>query len=131
MGLFDKIFNNSKNESGTKLPWKTLDSLEGLDAAIKRSFEVPVVLFKHSTRCSISSMALHRLERAWDFAEGQGPEMYYLDLIAFRPVSAAIAERLKVYHESPQLVLIKNGEAVYDASHSDITMDELLEALQQ
>jgi bacillithiol system protein YtxJ len=132
MGLFDKIFNSDKKENkDTKLSWKTLDSLEGLEAAIKRSFEVPVVLFKHSTRCSISSMALHRLERAWNFAEGQEPEMYYLDLIAFRPVSAAIAEQLKVYHESPQLILVKNGEAIYDASHNDITIDELREALQQ
>jgi len=132
MGLFDKIFNNSnKNKSGAKLPWKTLDSLEGLEAAMNRSFEVPVVLFKHSSRCSISSMALHRLERDWDFTEGQEPEMYYLDLIAFRPVSVAIADRLKIYHESPQLILVRNGEAVYDASHNDIRLEELKEVLQK
>lgn len=128
MGLFDKIFNTDKKDD-KKLPWIHLKSIEELDKAIERSHEKAVVLFKHSTRCSISSMALHRLERAWDFPEGEGPEMYFLDLIAFRPVSNAIAEKLKVHHESPQLILVKNGEAVYDASHNYISMEELKEEI--
>jgi bacillithiol system protein YtxJ len=129
MGLFDKIFNSAKNESSSKLPWKKLESIDMLEAAIKRSFDLPVVIFKHSTRCSISSTALNRLERGWDFPAGEGPEMYYLDLIAFRQVSNAVADQLKVHHESPQLILVKNGEAVFDASHNYITMAELREEL--
>jgi bacillithiol system protein YtxJ len=126
MGLFNKIFNTDKKE-GNKLPWIALDSLEGLDKAIERSYEKAVAIFKHSTRCSISSMAMHRLERAWVFPEGEGPEMYFLDLIAYRQISAAIAEKLKVHHESPQIILIKNGEAIYDASHNYISYEELKE----
>ncbi len=128
MGLFDKIFNTDKKDD-KKLPWIHLKSIEELDKAIERSHEKAVVLFKHSTRCSISSMALHRLERAWDFPEGEGPEMYFLDLITYRTLSNAIAEKLKVHHESPQLILVKNGEAVYDASHNYISMEELKEEI--
>jgi bacillithiol system protein YtxJ len=74
-------------------------------------------------------MAKDRLERSWDFDEGSGPIMYYLDLISYRQISNEIAERLKVYHESPQLILIKSAEAIYDASHNYISITELKEAL--
>ncbi len=127
MGLFDKLFGEKTENS--RLQWKTLNSLEGLQSAIERSYQVPVVLFKHSTRCSISAVAKSRLERDWDFEQSQSPDIYYLDLIAYRAVSNAIAEQLSVYHESPQLILVKNGEVVYDASHSDIRVEELKEQL--
>ncbi len=108
--------------------WKTLDSIAGLEAIKSRSFETPCLIFKHSTRCEISAIAKHRLESGWDF----GPEIlepFFLDLIAFRPVSSAIAEDFEVHHESPQALLIQNGECIFDASHLDISVDELREAL--
>jgi bacillithiol system protein YtxJ len=129
MGLFDKIFGSSKNEASSKLQWISLDNMEMLENAIEASHLQAVVLFKHSTRCSISSMAKDRLERSWDFAEGSGPAMYYLDLISHRQISNEIAERFKVHHESPQLILLKNAEAIYDASHNYISLEELKEAL--
>lgn len=129
MGIFDKIFNSSKNQAKSKLEWIELDSMEKLENAIETSYSQAVVLFKHSTRCSISSMAKDRLERSWDFDEGNGPIMYYLDLISYRQISNDIAERLKVHHESPQLILIKSAEAIYDASHNYISITELKEAL--
>jgi len=129
MGIFDKIFNSTKKEAKNKLEWIELDSMEKLENAIEASHMQAVVIFKHSTRCSISSMAKDRLERSWDFDEGSGPIMYYLDLISYRQISNEIAERLKVYHESPQLILIKSAEAIYDASHNYISITELKEAL--
>jgi len=130
MGLFNKLFNGSKQEPSSQINWNALNELPMLDKAIALSHEQPVVLFKHSTRCSISSMAKNRLERGWDFEEGQGPTMYLLDLIAYRPISNAIASELGVIHESPQLILLKNGKVVMYSSHSAISVDGIHKALE-
>jgi bacillithiol system protein YtxJ len=84
----------------------------------------PQVIFKHSSRCSISSMAKNRLER-----DAQPPDIdfYFLDLLAHRQLSHKVADVFKITHESPQVLLIKNGQCVYDESHSGITMNEILE----
>ncbi len=124
MSFFNKIFGDSSEEKTDKLAWKVLQTQEELDAIIARSTEVPCAIFKHSTRCSISSMAKGRLERQWDLTDEQ-VEVYYLDLIAFRPVSNRIAEVLEVEHQSPQLILLKEGKAVFDTSHNAISVDAL------
>jgi len=108
------------------MDWKVIESAKDLNAIVERSNEVPCLIFKHSTRCSISSMAKYRLEDDWNF-ENEKLEAYYLDLISYRNISKEIAERFKVHHESPQVLLIKNGECTYDASHLDITVSELHE----
>lgn len=95
-----------------------------LEAIVERSNSVPCLLFKHSTRCEISSMAKHRLESKWDLNDDE-VEPYFLDLLKCRPISAAIADKFGVYHESPQVLLISNGECIYDASHLDISVNEL------
>ena len=104
--------------------WIPLTQLEQLSSIKELSATKPQIIFKHSTRCSISSMALTRLERATEIPTA---DFYYLDLIAYRTVSNAIAEEFNVYHESPQVLLIKNGECIYDESHSGISMDEIAE----
>ncbi|MGX5817274.1 bacillithiol system redox-active protein YtxJ [Chitinophaga lutea] len=104
--------------------WIALESEEQLNAIQERSFDHPVVIFKHSTRCSISGMVKTRLERS---AEPEGLEFYYLDLIRYRSVSNRIAELYGVEHESPQVLLIRNGECIYDESHTAISMEELAE----
>jgi bacillithiol system protein YtxJ len=104
--------------------WITLNTIDQLDLIKEASFSKPQVIFKHSTTCSISNMAFSRFERA------EAPEtidFYYLDLLSYRPVSSAIAEKFQVHHESPQVLLIKNGECTYDESHYGIMMDELVE----
>lgn len=83
------------------------------------------VVFKHSTRCSISSMVKNRLERELN----ENIDIYYLDLIKYRNVSNLIAQRSGVTHESPQVIVFKNGQSVYDASHTGIMADELLDVL--
>lgn len=102
--------------------WILLNTEEQLSEIIKRSHEKPQAIFKHSTRCSISSMVKSRLEKN-TFPETI--DFHFLDLIAFRPLSNKIAEDLKVYHESPQVLLLKNGECIYDESHMAIRMDDL------
>ncbi len=106
--------------------WKAFTNEEDLEAIKKRSNEKPQVIFKHSTRCSISSMAKGRLERS---TAPDSIDFNYLDLIAHRNISAKIAEMFSVEHESPQILIIKNGECVYDESHNAISMDEIVEAI--
>ncbi|MFY8024229.1 MAG: bacillithiol system redox-active protein YtxJ [Sediminibacterium sp.] len=104
--------------------WISLTDMAQLDSINKNSFDTPQVIFKHSTRCSISSMALNRLEREEAPAN---TDFYYLDLIKYRDISNAIADQFNVYHESPQILVIKNGECIYDESHQGINMNEITE----
>jgi bacillithiol system protein YtxJ len=106
--------------------WKTLNSLEQLEDIIALSDNKPVLILKHSTRCSISEVVKKRLERSWP--EDCVIEPFYLDLLTYRPVSNAITELFLVEHASPQVLLIKNGDCVYDESHNAIRVDDLLEA---
>ena len=104
--------------------WISLQSEAQLESIRERSAGRPQVIFKHSTRCSTSAMVKNRLERA------QAPDaidFYYLDLLNFRPVSNQIAAAFSIPHESPQVLLIRNGQCVYDESHIGITMDDIVE----
>jgi bacillithiol system protein YtxJ len=105
--------------------WKKLESIEDLEAAIEASNKQAVALFKHSTRCAVSTMAKRLVEREWNL----NIDAYFLDLIAHRDISNAIAERLQVQHQSPQMIVVKNGAAVYDASHESIQVAAMAEAL--
>jgi bacillithiol system protein YtxJ len=108
--------------------WINLTDIDQLEEIIDASQSEAVVIFKHSTRCSISSTALNRLERAWNL---ENAKAYYLDLIAYRSISAEIAERFEVEHQSPQVLIIKNGECVYHESHWDISFDQMLPLLNE
>jgi bacillithiol system protein YtxJ len=110
--------------------WTQLNSQEGLEEIKTLSFQQPVMIFKHSTRCSISSTALNRLERSWNVSEMQGIKAFFLDLITYRPISNQIANDFKVEHESPQLLLIRNGACVYHNSHMGISYTELKKQLE-
>ncbi len=109
------------------IDWIPLERLEQLSEIESRSHSKPCVIFKHSTSCSISSMAKFRLEDHWDFSS-EDVEIYYLDLLRYRNISNEIAEKFSVYHESPQLILLRNGQVTYDASHLDISVAELQES---
>lgn len=111
------------------LNWQNLDSIEQIDTLIEQSKNKPVLIFKHSTTCSISSMAKFRLESDWDFSEEEVTP-FYLDLLAHRPISNQVAETFAVHHESPQILLIRDGICTYDASHLDITVAELRECFE-
>jgi bacillithiol system protein YtxJ len=86
------------------------------------------LIFKHSTRCPVSAMAKRRFEMDWDVIP-ENTALYFLDLISFRSVSAHIAETFQVHHESPQVLLIKDGNCILDASHGDISADEVAEVI--
>jgi bacillithiol system protein YtxJ len=106
--------------------WIPLDNLEQLlDIANVQGYSV---IFKHSTRCSVSMMAKKRFEHDWDSIP-EGTPVYFLDLISYREVSNKIAEQFQVHHESPQLLLIKTGECIYETSHGEISAEELAEQI--
>jgi bacillithiol system protein YtxJ len=107
------------------LNWNKLSEVNQLDALVEESMQMPVVIFKHSTRCSISSAALGRMQRGWT-NEHDKAKAYYLDLIAYRDVSHAIAQRFGVEHQSPQVIVLRKGEAIYDTSHNMISAEDLL-----
>ncbi len=106
--------------------WISLTSSQQLEALKEKSQQQPQVIFKHSTRCSISSVVKNRLDRG---SQPKGADFYFLDLIKYRDISNQISEDFNVYHESPQVMIIKNGESVYDESHSGIDLKEIEAAL--
>lgn len=110
------------------LPWKNLNTVGDLDAIRNESYQNAVVIFKHSTQCAISLMVKDRLEKSYEPIATE--TYYYLDLLKHRDVSNAVAEQLNVHHESPQIILVKNGEVVYDESHMQIYFSELKEQIQ-
>lgn len=106
------------------MKWIELNDEGQLNTIKELSKNKPQLIFKHSTRCSISSMAKGRLERS---IQPDNIDFYYLDLIKNRQLSNKVAENFSVFHESPQVLLIKNGACVYDESHSGIMMDDIVE----
>lgn len=129
MNLFNSLFGSSeeKKDIAKKINWIPLQYVGQLDEIVALSDQKPAVIFKHSTRCSISRFALKQFEN--EYALEDRVDAYFLDLIEYRDVSNEIANRFKVVHQSPQLLLIKNGQSVYDASHSDIDAGDLAERL--
>ncbi|QOG01450.1 bacillithiol system redox-active protein YtxJ [Flavobacterium sp. MDT1-60] len=125
MSFLNSIFGNSDNSESQKsnVNWIPLTNLTQLNDIENMSSVKPIVIFKHSTRCSISRFALKQFEKDYDLDETI--DAFFLDLIEHRDVSNEIASKFGVYHESPQLILIKDGKAVYDVSHSDIDAETL------
>jgi bacillithiol system protein YtxJ len=119
MGIFGGMFGKSEDKPTSKLDWNYLESMGDLDKAAKLSHQKTVVLFKHSTRCSISRFVLKQFENTYDIPADK-MEIYFLDLIEYRPISAEIAERFGVTHQSPQMIVLKDEKAVYDSSHESI-----------
>ena len=103
--------------------WNPLTNSAQIEEIKKESFQHPVLILKHSTRCSISSATLGRLERSWKSEEVGDLKPYFLDLIANRPISNQVGEDFGVWHESPQVLIIQNGASVFDTSHFDISFD--------
>ncbi|HEY8781882.1 MAG TPA: bacillithiol system redox-active protein YtxJ [Mucilaginibacter sp.] len=106
--------------------WTSLESADQIDS-IKQQQGYSVI-FKHSTRCAISLMVKKRFELDWNRLPGDLP-LYFVDLIKYRDLSNQIANDFQVYHESPQLLLIKDGECVLDLSHGQISVEEAMSVL--
>ncbi len=120
MGLINKIFGGTAEKKEEKvLPWIALNTLIQLDIIEEKSSTKTQVIFKHSTRCGISRMVLNQFVEAYSLTENN-LDLYYLDLLEYREISNEIANRFQVIHQSPQLIIIKNGVAVKHDSHGSI-----------
>lgn len=124
MGFFKNMLgSNNMNESNLKLNWTQLTDLKQLDELVSISEQKSVLIFKHSSRCSVSRMALKQFEN--EFKYENEINLYYLDLLEFRSISNAITAKFKIEHQSPQVLLIKDNVAIYNTSHSEIDATEL------
>lgn len=122
--MFGKLFGGSKEPKVEKiLPWKQLTTVDQLNVIEKLSKGKTQVIFKHSTRCGISSMVMNQFVSA--FNVDANLDLYYLDLLSFRDVSNEVGFKFQVMHQSPQLLVIKNGVTVTHASHGAINEIDL------
>ncbi len=103
--------------------WLFLTESSQLESIVQSSYSQDVIIYKHSTRCGVSLMSKRHLESS--FTNSRHNDLYYLDLLSYRPVSNAVAERFMIPHKSPQVLLIRKGECIYSASHSGIEAAEL------
>lgn len=126
MGLFDNLFGGKepKKQQQTFLNWIPLTSKDQLEEIKMQSKTESVLIFKHSTRCGISSMVIKQFEKLFS-EEHQNLKVYYLDLLNYRDVSDEVGYTFQVMHQSPQLLVIRNEVSVEDASHYDITLTNL------
>lgn len=118
MGLFD-IFKTKETEPTPNLNWFTINSSDQLKELDRLSDDKLMVIFKHSTSCPISKMAFKRFQKEADFDTDKA-DLFYVGVLDQRDISNAIASHYGVMHQSPQLIIIKNGDVVHHASHSAI-----------
>lgn len=131
MGIFGGLFgsNGEKEQKKEKsIPWIPLSSLDQLEEIEKRSSGKPQIIFKHSTTCGISRMVMNMFKSSYDLNENQA-DLYYLDLHSYREVSNEVGYQFQVVHQSPQLIVIKNGTTVSHASHNAIAEIDLKQYL--
>lgn len=126
MGLFDNLFKKEGGEREDENSfWNVLFQENQLEEIIKESYSIPVLIFKDSTRCIISSMAIKQFQNDYTASKDQ-LKSYYLDLLTYRSVSNAVAEKFDVFHQSPQVLLIKEGKCVYSETHNSISFAEVM-----
>lgn len=109
--------------------WNYLERPEQLNDIVNESASKTILIFKHSTRCNISRATLDRLERNWKDSEVPNVKPYFLDLLSYRAISNAIAEEFQVEHQSPQVLIIRDGKSVYDNSHYGIDFNAIREKI--
>ncbi len=127
MGFFDKMFkseNNANKPEKVSVPWIQLTQMETLEEIALGSSNQPIAILKHSTSCGISRMVLRQFEQNYNL-KPDSVKLYFLDLLRYRDISNRIATRFNVPHESPQLIVIKDGKVVHDAYHSAIDVEKL------
>ncbi|WP_350288302.1 bacillithiol system redox-active protein YtxJ [uncultured Croceitalea sp.] len=122
MGLFGSLFsgNSDAKKEEKVLPWIPLQSMGQLDEIEKKSKTKTQVIFKHSTTCGISRMVLNMFVDTYGI-DSEHMDLYFLDLHAYRAVSNEVAIKFQVLHQSPQLLIIKNGVTVFHTSHGAIS----------
>ena len=117
--MFKNLFSKTKSENTSMINWIPLTESKQLDELLELSYTKPQLIFKHSTRCGVSRMVLKSFENDFPFT-AEEVDAYYLDLLNYRSISNDIADKFEVFHQSPQLIVIKDGQVASHASHGDI-----------
>lgn len=129
MSLFKNIFKSEQPISNKKtLNWIALNELSQLETIEQLSYKKPVLIFKHSTRCGVSSMALKNFEMSYDIDQ-KLLDLFFLDLLQFRNISNEIVSKFNIPHQSPQVIIISKGKVVYHDSHYGISVDTIKKAI--
>ncbi|GGW64792.1 bacillithiol system protein YtxJ [Winogradskyella epiphytica] len=121
--MFKKLFGSSEPKEEKVLPWQALVDISQLDLIAEKSKTKTQIIFKHSTRCGISSMVMKQFVASYDI--DLNADLYYLDLLSYRAISDEVGYKFQVVHQSPQLLVIKNGVVVAHDSHSGVNNIEL------
>jgi bacillithiol system protein YtxJ len=121
MGWFNFNKGEKTPHKNSNVNWIDLIDVSQLNQIIEESKSIPVLIYKHSTRCSVSIMAKNHLDKNWELSDDK-MKCYYLDLLKHRDVSNQIAETFNVIHQSPQVLIIKDGSCIYNASHESINV---------
>jgi len=121
--MFKKLFGSSEPKEEKVLPWIVLNSITQLDEIAEKSKGKTQLIFKHSTRCGISRMVMNQFVSAYDV--DSNADLYYLDLLNYRDVSNEVGYKFQVMHQSPQLLVMRNGVVVAHASHGGINEMDL------
>ena len=128
--LLRSLFMPSGNVVGNEaINVKPLTNLQELDACLSESLQRPILIFKHSTACPISSEAFREVAKYTQGAGETGPEVYMVKVIEDRPVSNQIADELALQHRSPQLILVKDRAVVWSSSHYGINQHAIRDAI--
>ncbi len=125
MGLFKNIFKATEPKEEKSLPWIPLSSLDQLINIAEKSKSKTQIIFKHSSRCGISRMVINQFVKQYSFSEKE-VDLYYLDILSYRNVSDEVGYKFQVLHQSPQLIVLRNGVAVAHASHGAINAIDII-----
>ena len=106
--------------------WINIENSKDIDNILEQSNTIPCLIFKHSTRCHMSAMSKYILETEWKLADNQ-LKPYFLDILNFKKLAVEVSEKLSEFHQSPQVLLVKNGECFYEESHLAINYEEIEE----
>lgn len=99
-----------------------LSSIRQFEDLLDRSREEPILIYKHSSRCPLSTRARTEVD---SFDAESDLSIFEVVVQNDRAISDHVAETLEVRHETPQVILIRDGRPVYDASHREVTADAL------
>lgn len=128
--LLGTAFISVQSEQKKKLNWTYIKTNSQLDKIFSGNNGRPALIFKHSTRCSISKGALERFENKWK-QDKSNCDLYFVDVIVDRPLSMAIAERSGTIHHSPQALLLIEGKVIYNKTHEKISAKEIMNILKK
>ena len=121
--MFKKLFGSSEPKDKKIMPWLPLTTIEQLETIADQSKTKTQLIFKHSTRCGISRMVMNQFVSAYDV--DVNADLHYLDLLNYRDVSNEVGYKFQVMHQSPQLLVLRNGVVVAHASHGAINEMDL------